>query len=159
ILAMTLDSATVDNAEMQSAFAYRAFNDLGRGLALVGFAPVGNAGDHGAYLFVKLFELLLIGNDLFRRRASQMRAMGSIGSAVPVFKKTWHLLVSEIAPNLHIDARPADIRTVQRGPANVVSMSAHVSSVALVAHVHTPSCSFTMTLIGLIYCWVLTRTA
>jgi hypothetical protein len=139
-LATTLDTTIVDDAEMQSAFACRAFNDLGRGLAPVGFAPTGNAGHHDAYLFVKLFEPLLIGSDLFWRRGSQMRAMGSVGLAVPVFvKKTWHLLVPEFAPNLHIDARTTDIRTVRRGPANVVSVNTHVSSVALVAHVHTPS--------------------
>src|SRR5262245_4029876 len=136
---------------MQSAFAYRAFNDRGCGLALVGFAPVGNAGDRDVYLFVKLFEHLLIGSDLFRRRAPQMRAMGSAGLAVSVLvKKTWHLLVFEFAPNIHIDARLAHIRTAPRGLAEV-SENAAVSWVAQVAHVHNPSCSCTMVLIRL--CW------
>jgi hypothetical protein len=136
---MTLDTAIVDNAEMQSAFAYRAFNDLARGLVLVGFAPVGNTVDRDAYLFVKLFEHLLIGSDLFRRRAPQMRAMGSVGLAMSVLvKKTWHLLVSEIAPDLHIDARLANVRTVPRGLAEG-SVNAVASRVAQVAHVHNPS--------------------
>jgi hypothetical protein len=94
---MTVD----EDAEMQSAFACGAFNDLACGLARVSLAPAGNAGRHNVHLFVILFYPLLKDSDLFRRRAPQMRAMGSVGLAVPAFvKKTWHLLVPEIAPNL-----------------------------------------------------------
>jgi hypothetical protein len=90
-----------EDGEMQPAFACGAFNDLARVFALVGPAPADNTGLHDAHPFRKLFLLLHISSDLFRRWAPQMRAMGSVGQAVSVFvKPTWHFSFTEIAPNL-----------------------------------------------------------